>query len=174
MPQLYSNLTKNSTIPSVSGGILWTDEANKVFYLYGGEFQTAPEAFELWMYDTVLNQWNLTNNVPPDVQRVSWGAGASLNDLGFGFYYGGWMNNQTIPGWSGNPLATNSLIKYDMNQNQWTNITGPDDLMGRAEGIMNYLPASDGGMLVYFGGVTDPYRNGTVVGVSLPLVPHLR
>jgi hypothetical protein len=164
MPQLHTNLTKNSSVPSVSGGILWTDEANKAFYLYGGEFQNSPESFAFWLYDTVLNQWNATGGVLPGIQRVAWGAGATINDLGYGFYYGGWLNSQTVPGWSGPPLATSNLIKYDMNDNTWTNNTGPDN-MGRAEGSMSYLPASDGGMLVYFGGVTDPYKNGTVVGV---------
>ncbi|KAF2490734.1 hypothetical protein BU16DRAFT_565668 [Lophium mytilinum] len=166
MPQLHANLTKNSSIPSVSGGILWTDEANKVFYLYGGQFQDSPDDFSFWMYDTVLNQWNHTDGVLQGIERVAFGAGTTIDDLGYGFYYGGWMNNQTVPGWNGAPLATSNLIKYDMNTNTWTNNTGPDS-MGRAEGVMSYLPASDGGMLVYFGGVTDPYQDGTVVGANM-------
>lgn len=32
---------------------------------------------------------------------------------------------------------------------------------------MNYIPASDGGMLVYFGGIRDLYGNGTVVGQEM-------
>jgi hypothetical protein len=30
MPELFNNLTKNSSIPDVAGGILWTDDANKI------------------------------------------------------------------------------------------------------------------------------------------------
>lgn len=32
---------------------------------------------------------------------------------------------------------------------------------------MLYLPASDQGLLIYFGGILDPYRNGTVVGSAM-------
>jgi hypothetical protein len=49
-----------------------------------------------------------------------------------------------------------------MDGNTWTNLTGPDSI-GRAEGVMTFIPASDGGMLVYFGGVQDPYGNGNVI-----------
>lgn len=30
MPELFDNLTKNSTIPDVAGGILWTDTVNEI------------------------------------------------------------------------------------------------------------------------------------------------
>lgn len=30
MPELFDNLTKNSTIPDVAGGILWTDDVNEI------------------------------------------------------------------------------------------------------------------------------------------------
>jgi hypothetical protein len=30
MPELFNNLTKNSTIPDVAGGILWIDDVNKI------------------------------------------------------------------------------------------------------------------------------------------------
>ena len=38
--------------------------------------------------------------------------------------------------------------------------------VGRAEGQMVFLPVSDGGLLVYFGGVEDTYRNGSYNAVS--------
>ncbi|KAK8115068.1 hypothetical protein PG999_007137 [Apiospora kogelbergensis] len=50
-----------------------------------------------------------------------------------------------------------------MDTNEWKNITGPKDGLRRAEGAMVYLPVSDGGMLVYFGGIQDP-GNGSLVG----------
>jgi hypothetical protein len=56
-PPQYANLTKNSSVPAVAGGVLWQDEVNKVFWLYGGEFASAPSKFELWGYDVILNQW---------------------------------------------------------------------------------------------------------------------
>ena len=167
MPAQYANLTKNATVPSVSGGILWADEVNKCFYLFGGEYQGNPSDFSFWTYDTVLNQWNeteYTSNVN-DIQRVAYGAGTHIPELGFGYYSGGGINEQTTPGWDGPPIATSNLVRYDYTAGTLNNNTGPDSV-GRAEGQMVYLPASDGGLLVYFGGVEDPYRNGTFVGVS--------
>ncbi|OAL30465.1 hypothetical protein AYO22_01663 [Fonsecaea multimorphosa] len=165
MPPEYANLTKNSTVPDVAGGTLWQDEVNKVFWLYGGEFATAPSAFQLWGYDVILNQWNLSlpnlGSTAP-IQRVSYGAGVASSDIGMGFYYGGYLNNLTNPLWTGPPMATSNLIIYDMDQNTLTNVTGYDNV-GRAEGIMVYIPASMSGLLVYFGGVSFPYGNETEV-----------
>ncbi|EXL65429.1 hypothetical protein FOPG_18346 [Fusarium oxysporum f. sp. conglutinans race 2 54008] len=41
-------------------------------------------------------------------------------------------------------------------------LAGPDDTE-RAEGVLTFIPASDRGMLVYFGGVQDPGHNGTMI-----------
>ena len=49
-----------------------------------------------------------------------------------------------------------------MDTNSWTKLAGPDDIK-RAEGVMTFIPASDRGMLVYFGGLQDPGDNGTMV-----------
>ncbi|KAF2872482.1 hypothetical protein BDV95DRAFT_385660 [Massariosphaeria phaeospora] len=168
MPIQHANLTKDGNVPSVAGGILWADEINKCFYLYGGEYQSNPAEFSFWAYDTVLNQWNETEYDTNDksIQRVSYGAGTQIEELGLGFYYGGWMNNRTSPGWSGLPMAANSLIKYDFTKGVLNNNTGPDST-GRAEGQMVYLPASDGGLLVYLGGVEDPHGNGSFVGANM-------
>jgi len=89
MPQLHANLSKNGSIPDVSGGVIWADEVNKVLYLYGGEFQDSPEEFTLWAYDIVLNQWNQTEDTANGIQRVSWGAGVAVNDRAEGYYLGG-------------------------------------------------------------------------------------
>lgn len=168
MPYQYANLTKNSTVPSVSGGFLWADEVNKCFYLFGGEYQSNPSDFSFWAYDVILNQWNetkYTSNVN-SLQRVSFGAGTQIEELGVGFYYGGWLNNNTSPGWNRAPMATSNLIRYDFSDGTLNNNTGPDNV-GRAEGQMVYLPASDGGLLVYFGGVEDPHRNGSIVAANM-------
>ncbi len=168
MPKQYANLTKNNSVPDVAGGILWEDEVNKVFWLYGGEFPSAPSPFELWGYDVILNQWNLSDaaaSSTSSIQRVSYGAGVSISDIGKGYYYGGYLNNLTNPLWNGPQIATSSLIIFDMEDNTLTNNTGYDN-MGRAEGTMVYIPASGSGLLVYFGGATFPYGNETAVGVS--------
>jgi hypothetical protein len=97
---------------------------------------------------------------------VSYGAGASISERGEGYYYGGWLSNETVPGWHGDRVATSGLIKYTMDTNTWTNSSGPDNIL-RAEGVMVYIPAGDRGMLVYFGGISTPYGNSTMVGMSM-------
>lgn len=138
-------------------------------YLYGGEYyQTSPDSFTNWAYDIVNNNWT---TIAPDltqfsIQRTSYGAGVAVQDIGKGYYYGGWMTNRTVPSFGPNPIALSRLISYDMVKNTWENITGPDSI-GRAEGVMTYIPASDGGMLVYFGGIQTPYGNGSWTGVPM-------
>ena len=152
MPQLYANLSKNATIPDLSGGVLWADEVNKRFYLYGGEYNVAdgitPNPLTLLSYDTIYNQWD--NFGPPNmaINSVSWGGGVGISELGQGYMLGGWLSNATVPGWSGGPIATSTLIQYDMDTGVWTNSTGPDTVP-KAEGVMLYLPASNNGLLVY-------------------------
>lgn len=58
-----------------------------------------------------------------------------------------------------------------MIKNTWTNTTGPDSI-GRAEGVMLYIPASDGGMLLYLGGVQDSFGNGTYLPQPMDVRGH--
>ncbi|KAI1490646.1 hypothetical protein F5X96DRAFT_678949 [Biscogniauxia mediterranea] len=163
MPQLSANLSKNASIPSVNGGALWADDVNKKFYLFGGEYyQEQPNDFTLYAYDVLENYWETVGSAPDDLYAVSYGASVSISATGEAYYYGGWISNNSQPGWTGSRTATNGLVKYTMDSMVWSNNTGPDNI-GRAEGAMVYIPASDGGMLVYFGGVQDQ-GNGSVVG----------
>ncbi|KAL6356259.1 hypothetical protein LRP88_09852 [Fusarium phalaenopsidis] len=155
MPQPYANLSKNSTIPDVSGGIFWPDDVNKYIYLFGGEFyDETPWDFDLYQYDIINNLWqNLGSPRDNDIVGLSYGAGVSIPSRGEAYYYGGWMNNATVPDWGDAPeVPTSYLLRYEMDSERWTNSTGPDDI-GRAEGVMVYVPVGDGGMLVYFGGI---------------------
>ncbi|KNG52324.1 galactose oxidase kelch beta-propeller [Stemphylium lycopersici] len=163
MPAQSANLSKPGNIPSVSGGYAWADDTNKCFYSFGGEYPqgVSPTDFSMWTYDVLLNQWNSTDTSgEKDIQRVSFGAGTQVEERGLGFYFGGWVSNQTTIDWEGPPMATNGLIQFDMSTGDLTNTTGPDDI-GRAEGQLLYLPVSDRGVLIYFGGIEDPYRNGS-------------
>ena len=113
MSKQYANLTKNSSVPDVAGGILWQDEVNKVFWLYGGEFADAPSTFELWGYDVILNQWNLSSpsiTSTDPIQRVSYGAGVAISEIGMGFYFGGYLNNLTNPSWRVVEMKRDSLL----------------------------------------------------------------
>jgi hypothetical protein len=170
VPQLHANVSKNASIPDVSGGILWPDEANKRFYLYGGDYSgITPNAPDLLSYDILNDNWD--NFGPPgqSIGSVSWGGGVGISDLGEGYVLGGWLSNNSMPGWQGGRQATSTLIKFDMDSGTWTNNTGPDT-MPRAEGVMVYLPASDSGLLVYFGGIAMPYNNDTMVDSPMSMV----
>lgn len=171
MPDEFNNLTKPSSAPDVSGGILWPDAVNKLFYLYGGEFADAssPENFSMWFYDALYDTWNTTSSdsTQSDIQRAAWGGGVAIEDRAVGYYYGGWLSNASVPDWGTQPpVALSTFLQYNMLENSWTNSSGPDSV-GRAEGVMVYIPASDRGMLVYFGGVQTPSSNGTVVGQDM-------
>ncbi|KAK3400812.1 hypothetical protein B0T20DRAFT_494902 [Sordaria brevicollis] len=171
MPNVYANLSKNATIPSVSFGILWEDSINKWLYSYGGESQSTARNFILYGYDILNNYW--TSFGPPSssgsITPLSHGAGVSISERGEAFYYGGWFSENSVPGWSGTRRASDRLIKYDMDKREFSNLTGPDNVR-RAEGTMVYLPISDGGMLAYFGGVRDVNGNGTMTPQPLDTI----
>jgi hypothetical protein len=169
-PPLYANLSKNGSIPDLVGGTLWADNINKRFYLFGGEYyQTPPSDFTLLSYDVIYNQWESFGAPSTPINSVAWGAGVSISERGEGYYFGGWQSNTTTPGYTGNPVLTSSLIKYDMDGNVWTNNSGPD-MMLRAEGVMLYLPASDGGLLIYFGGILQANSSGPVLGSPMSTI----
>ena len=90
------------------------------------------------------------------------GAGVAVEDKAVGYYYGGWLTSASVPDYgSRTPLA--NMITYDMIGNKFSNVSGPDSIK-RAEGAMVYLPAGDGGLLVYFGGIQFPDANLTAKG----------
>lgn len=160
-------------MPSVQGGILWPDNANKLFYLYGGQYSGAsPVPFDLWAFDTITETWNrtLADSSQGDINRASFGAGVTVEDRAWSYYFGGWLSSESVPGWTGPPLALNSMLKYDMVANTWTNNTYKD-MRPSAEGAMLYIPASDAGMLVYFGGL-ELAPNGTYTMAPLDQI-HL-
>ena len=172
MPQLYANLTKNSTIPSVSGGTLWADNVNKRFYLFGGESyqQPPPPQLTLWSYDTLYDRWeSFGSPAQGGVNAASYGAGVSISETGEGHYYGGWKSNNSVSGFTGTPVAQSGLVKYSMDSNTWSSSLGPDSV-GRAEGVMVFIPIGDSGMLAYFGGVQDPQSNGSWIGQPMETI----
>lgn len=172
-PSQYDNLTKLSNVPSVSGGALWADSVNKVFFLFGGEYNwtTPPPAkYTLWSFDAVYNSWSaiLPDATFEGISSASFGASAVDDNQGFAYYYGGWQSNATALGFYGNPQAQTALVTYDMVRNQWRSAPFIDSTP-RAEGALFYIPASDRGMLVYFGGVQET-GNGSHIGVSCLMV----
>ncbi|KAF2632023.1 hypothetical protein BU25DRAFT_454396 [Macroventuria anomochaeta] len=155
-PVQYSNLTKDPEVPSVSGGVLWPDTTNKLFYLFGGEYDNANDVQSfttLWLYDVIYNTWNRSGASDGSLTGIKWptlGAGA-VTDTGTAYHYGGYLTNLSMPKWNGDRLMLSSLTSFNMNTRSWQNNTY--DQTPRAEGSLHFIPASDAGMLVYFGGL---------------------
>jgi hypothetical protein len=170
MPQLYANLSKNYSTPSLIGGFTWGDQVNKVLYQFGGD--SSPRGYQrsdgFFIYDVIYNTWN-RSNMPDDIHKVAWGTGVTVNERGEGYYLGGYQSNRTNSGWKGPPIAITNLIKFDMSTGTFYNTTGPDTA-GRAEGAMVFIPASDAGLLIYFGGIMDPGRNGTAMASPMTTI----
>lgn len=157
----------------MSGGVLWPDTVNKYFYLFGGEYFSVDAAqgkdsqgVDLWQFDTIYNNW--TKIKPHSSQNlVKWpafGAG-TIHEDGLGYYYGGYFTNKSTSGWSGGRRMLNSLLMFNLSSTVWTNTTRSDKI-ARAEGVLQYIPASSRGMLVYFGGVETNPSTGQVTHVS--------
>jgi hypothetical protein len=168
------HLSQNPSVPIVSGGALWPDPVNKIFYLYGGEHsdpkqKTGQGDFTLWYYDTIYNRWD-SPSADGSKLRISWptlGASA-VSDQGIAYYYGGYLTNASDLDTSGQPVMQSALISYNMDSRVWVNDTG--STTPRAEGSMHHLPASDRGMLVYFGGVEGNSSGVDPAYVSTPSV----
>ena len=160
-PVQFNNLSKPDIVPSLEGGTLWPDSVNKVFYLYGGRYpeNDRPYPFNLWKYDTVTDVWSSVEGTPSDINGAYYGAGVTVQDRGWSYYLGGWLSNASVQGWTGPPVGLDRMLKYDMLQNSWTN-NSIDGWPAKAEGVLLYIPASDQGMLVYFGGL-EQSPNGT-------------
>ncbi|KZM21775.1 hypothetical protein ST47_g7169 [Ascochyta rabiei] len=161
-PTQYKNLTKHSEVPSVSGGVLWPDITNKLFYLFGGEYNDVASVqpfTKLWYFDVVYNTWNQTSPSPTQ-SGISWPAFGSgiVTEGGTAYYYGGYLSNKTTPKWNSDPLMLSSLISFDMDTQTWSNQTY--DSTSRAGGSLQYLPASASGILVYFGGIEGDSEGG--------------
>jgi hypothetical protein len=90
-----------------------------------------------------------------------------------GYYLGGWLGNTSVADWNGPDMALNSLLAYDFVGNQWFNMTGPVDGLGRAEGVMFYLPKGDQGLLVHFGGVLGSNGAQNTSTIKPVCVSHL-
>jgi hypothetical protein len=72
MPQLHASLYKNATIPDVSGGVLWADDVNKRFFLYGGDnYQGPPGAANLISYDIINDKWDSFGPPTQSIQSES-------------------------------------------------------------------------------------------------------
>ncbi|CAH0059684.1 unnamed protein product [Clonostachys solani] len=164
-PDLNISLSKNDSIPTVHGGVLWGDSVNKRFYLYGGEWTggSADAVYTVLGYDILYNYWDdfgLPSLKPPP-QIASYGAGVGVSETGNGYYYGGYISNASMSGWTQPRKMSSNFYSYSYDSKSFTQAADPDDLP-RAEGAMVWIPAGDAlGLLVYMGGVVS--QNNTVL-----------
>ncbi|KAI6764916.1 unnamed protein product [Fusarium graminearum] len=164
-PDLNITLSKNDSIPTVHGGVLWGDEVNKRFYVYGGEWNEgfAQEPYSLLSYDIIYDKWDDFGSpkIAPPPKVASYGAGVGVSETGMGYYLGGWVSNASMSGWSNGRTMTSNFYTYSYDSGDFQQAASPDK-QPRAEGGMVWIPAGDSlGMLVYLGGIVDPYDNGT-------------
>lgn len=156
-------MTKDpAVIPTVYGGVLWGDSVYKQFYVFGGAMTAGlPADFHQFRYDIVHDSWDdlgaPKTPVPPTI--ASYGGGIGVSETGEGYYYGGWISNASMPGWSRPPAMSLNFYKYDYDTNNLTLMNSPDGLP-RAEGAMAWIPAGNTGLIVYFGGLVDLSGNG--------------
>ncbi|KAB5530408.1 hypothetical protein GE09DRAFT_974348 [Coniochaeta sp. 2T2.1] len=164
----------NCCIPTVHGGVLWGDNVNKRFYLYGGEWNVgfSQEPYHLLSYDILYDEWNdfgMPKTSPPP-RIASYGAGVGVSETGMGYYYGGWVSNASMSGWTQPRTMSSILYTYTYDTGRFTQAASPDQ-SPRAEGAMVWIPAGDTlGLLIYMGGVVSQNSNGTAVPQSFDKV----
>ncbi|KAH7483915.1 hypothetical protein FOMA001_g7353 [Fusarium oxysporum f. sp. matthiolae] len=164
-PDLNISLSKNDSIPSVNGGILWGDSVNKRFYLYGGEWNNgfSQEPYSLLSYDIIYDKWDDfgTPDITPPPKIASYGAGVGVSETGIGYYLGGWISNASMSGWTDDRTMSSNFYTYSYDSEKFTQAASLSK-QPRAEGGMVWIPAGDSlGLLVYLGGIVDPFGNNT-------------
>ncbi|KAJ0144351.1 Lignostilbene-alpha,beta-dioxygenase isozyme III [Fusarium oxysporum f. sp. albedinis] len=164
-PDLNISLSKNESIPSVNGGILWGDSVNKRFYLYGGEWNNgfSQEPYSLLSYDIIYDKWDDfgTPDITPPPKIASYGAGVGVSETGIGYYLGGWISNASMSGWTDDRTMSSNFYTYSYDSEKFTQAASLSK-QPRAEGGMVWIPAGDSlGLLVYLGGIVDPFGNNT-------------
>lgn len=114
-------------------------------------------------FDTIYNNWSVIDNDPSldFIKAPSFGASAVDQNSGVAYSYGGFVREgASNPRQGGGRTPARELVRYDMVQNQWKNVRVFENT-ARSSGALFYIPASDEGMLVYFGGVQFDDRNNS-------------
>ncbi|QPC78098.1 hypothetical protein HYE68_008850 [Fusarium pseudograminearum] len=183
MPQLHANLSKNASIPSVHGGALWADDINYRLFLFGGEFyDDSLGTSSLMSYDIWYDRWDDFGPPSAGISRVSYGAsttvkerekGKAKNETHFlatciltSILYQVLLRRlslQLFRAWMDRSTACSTGFDSLQDGHQFMDQACRARRHQRAEGVMTFIPASDRGMLVYFGGLQDPGDNGTMV-----------
>jgi len=62
-------------------------------------------------------------------------AGIGISETGQGYYYGGWISNASMHGWTGNRTISKSFYRFEYNSNRTIVVNSPDALP-KAEGAI--------------------------------------
>lgn len=164
----------NNIAPNYVDGTMFTNDGE--LYLYGGlprltdsstgQNDDAVLGYEAYQYGPDRSSWSpgfYQGSSGDNVTRyITNGAGASAPSENLGFYFSG----MRAPDWgeihyedaSANTTA-NTMIQVDMStmrEEDWTNLTLPEEIRPRANAQLVWLPVAERGLLVAIGGVTDP------------------
>ncbi|KAF8242588.1 hypothetical protein K440DRAFT_638867 [Wilcoxina mikolae CBS 423.85] len=153
-------------LPIILGGAAWYDGEGKVIR-YGGhhldpilwnQFNLTITKNDFWSLDTKSLEWEkVTPKGADGLLRASAGAYANVPELGLGFYVGGLVTNRTdstfndwgLPG--NHSLALNSMLIYDLRNNEIRNITNLD-FKPLWSAVLQYVPIGKKGQLILIGG----------------------
>lgn len=123
-------------------------------------------AYEAYQYGPERTSWEpgfIQKTLPQNVTRyITNGAGVSAPSENLGFYFSGMRGADWGLIQEGDQSANttaNTLITVDMSvmrNETWTNDTLPDNIPGRANAELVWLPVSESGALVAIGGVINP------------------
>lgn len=175
----------NNIAPNYYDGALLGND--KAFYLYGGllartDRYIPPEADNVYAYRgyqansesrAPFSPGFFLNRLPANMTRyLAYGGAASAPSENKAWYFGG----QHSPSWgpiytvtANNSLnavnVSNTLITLDMSGpeggEKWSNVTLPENIKGRANPELVWVPYGAQGLLIAIGGVTYPdFDNG--------------
>ncbi|KAI9799472.1 MAG: hypothetical protein M1833_003994 [Piccolia ochrophora] len=167
----------NNLAPNYIDGAMFANDNE--FYLYGGLLRdtdslrpppaTSVLGYERYQYGPERASWDpgfYNGELPEGVSRyITAGAAVNIPSENLGFYFSGMKRKdggdiRTSGRQQYNATAvSDSLIAIDMatmREENWSNDTLPDDIPGRANGELVWIPSSDRGLLVAIGGVINP------------------
>lgn len=167
-----SNLAPNY----FDGALLANDHQ---FFMYGGLLRKTdkypdPDANEVMEYqqdsygvEKKVTPGYISTDLPDDLTRyLAYGGAANAPSENKAFYFSGLHAPEWgpiyLPAYNDSLTAinvSNTLITLDMstqNEEQWSNVTLPDSIPGRANPELVWVPVGAQGILVAVGGVVDP------------------
>lgn len=174
----------NGASPNYYDGAMLANDAE--FFLYGGavfqlkELYDPPPGdsaleYQIYQYGPTRDLWKPGFNdrhLPDGVTRyIAYGGAASAPSENKAWYFSGLMAPGRGPMFFNTGLnstkasvPSNTLITVDMADqlnDKWTNSTLPDDIKGRANPELVWVPVGEQGILVVLGGVLYPEWAGT-------------